>query len=225
MHMAISETEHKFGKDGIPRPYYGNTIISHIGDENKQAWEAADWFQEQLKKTSFAQNLAFLPKDSFHMTILALCRHIDRETDRWPKGISREARFPEIDRILKEKVDSVLPLGPVCMKIDQCDPTKIYLCPKDEENDRILRSFRDRVSELTGIHHPNHEKFRFHISVSYKFKPFTEEQQAECDRLCEEATKVLLERVEPFWVPEPSFVVFNDMLSFHPELSKRGELY
>ena len=224
--MAMTETEHKFGKDGKVKPYYGNTIISHIGEEdNKQMWEATDWFQEKVKQTSFADKLAFLPKDSFHMTVLALCRHIDRETDRWPRGISRDARFPEIDRILKEKVDAQLPLGPVCMEVDQCDPTKIYLRAADEETEKRLRSFRDRVSEVTGIHHPNHEGFRFHISVSYRLQPFDEKQQEECDKLCQEATQLLKETVKPFWVPEPQFVVFNDMMCFRPELSWRGDLH
>ena len=152
-------------------------------------------------------------------------RHIDRETDRWPRGISRDARFPEIDRILKEKVDAQLPLGPVCMEVDQCDPTKIYLRAADEETEKRLRSFRDRVSEVTGIHHPNHEGFRFHISVSYRLQPFDEKQQEECDKLCQEATQLLKETVKPFWGPEPQFVVFNDMMCFRPELSWRGDLY
>ena len=224
--MAISETEHKFGKDGIPRPYYGNTVISFIRREERlQAWEAADWVQEQLKKTSFAGNLTFLPKDSFHMTIIPLCRHIDRETDRWPFDIPRDAKYCEIDPVIKAKIDPLLPLGKACMEVDSCQPTKIMLRPVDEASNTVLRSFRDRASEVTGIRHPNHEAYRFHISVSYKWKAFTEEQQAECDRVCLEMAEVLKEKVEPFYVPEPSFVVFNDMLSFHPDISKRGPLF
>lgn len=224
--MAISETEHKFGKDGIPRPYYGNTVISCIRrEQNLQVWEAADWVQEQLKKTNFAGNLTFLPKDSFHMTIIPLCRHIDRETDRWPAYIPRDAKFSEIDPILKEKIDALLPLGRACMEVEECQPTKIMLHPVDDASNQVLRTFRDRASKATGIRHPRHDEYRFHISVSYKWKAFTEEQQAECDRVCAELAQVLKERVEPFWVPEPTFMVFNDMLSFHPELSWRGDLF
>lgn len=59
----------------------------------------------------------FLPKDSFHMTVLPWCREIDRNTDEWPGDIARDVYFTEIDMILKKKIDSLLLLAPVHMDL------------------------------------------------------------------------------------------------------------
>lgn len=213
-----SNSIYKFEDDGTPKEYCGNTVISLLKEENKEILEAAAWVQEQLKKESIARNLVFLPKDSFHMTWISLCREIDRMTDEWPKGISRDTRMSQIDQILKERIDSLLPTAPVRMEIDQCFPDVILLRPADEESERTLRAFKDQAAELTGIRHPSHEKLGFHITVSYVLYEWTEEEKKECDRICAQLTEVLRNRVKTFVVPQPQFVVFNDMLKFHPEL-------
>lgn len=223
--MRTSGSIYKFEDDGTPKTYIGNTVISILDPvKNKEIWEAVSWVQDQLKESSIAHKLAFLPKDSFHMTWIPMCREIDRYTDEWPKGFSRDARMAEIDNALKPLIDSLLPTPPVRMEIDKCHPSTISLRPIDEECNRILRTFRDQAAELSGIRHPKHDEYRFHISVSYVLYKWSEEEEKECAKVCAQLTEALKSRILTFEVPQPQFVVFNDMLKFHPTLGLHDNL-
>ena len=224
MDVRTQSSVYKFEDDGTPKEYCGNTVISMLSEKDGDIWKAAGWVQEQIKKESIARNLVFLPEDSFHMTWISLCREIDRDTDEWPKGISRDVPMSEIDKILKERIDSLIPTAPVRMEIDQCFPELILLRHADEESAQILKTFKERAVELTGIRHPGHESLGFHVTTSYVLYEWTEEEKKECDRICAKLTETLKNTVKTFVIPQPQFVVFNNMLKFYPELGIHDRL-
>ena len=50
-------------------------------------------------------------------------------------------------------------------------------------------------------------------------------QEKEKERICMECTEWLRKEIEPFTVPKPDFVIFNDMMSYEKNLELRGNLY
>lgn len=223
--MIIEDAVYKFDKDGNPLPYYGNTIISYLNDHDWPVFDEAVRVQEMFKKSGFAGNLAFLPPSSFHMTVLTLCREIDRGTPSWPRDIAVDETFQGIDRILKERVGGVpLPEG-IWVEVDECEETKILLKPHDQESTDKLCAYRDLVAEVTGIRHYWHDGFRYHLSLSYLLTPLNEEQKQERDIVCRSLTEKLRKSVKPFLLPKPEFVIFNDMMSYETDLARRGDAY
>jgi hypothetical protein len=215
----------KFDMQGKPRPYYGNTIISFVNDETMTIYEQAFQIQGKLKTASFADCLAFLPPSSFHVTVLTLCREIDRDTKYWPEWIERTASFRQIDKQLEDRVKKIpVPEG-VWMEMEECELTKIILKPCTQEDDNKLRRYRDMVSAAVAIRHPGHENFRFHISLDYQVKELDPVQEAEKKGILEKLTHELREQTKPFLLTVPQFVIFNDMMSYEREVSKRGDLY
>lgn len=220
-----NETLCKFDAEGKALPYYGNTIISFLNTEEYPVFRAARDIQSEMMRTDFARNVAFVPADSFHMTVLNLCREIDRDEPDWPTGISRAARFPEIDRTLSEIVARVPWPEDVRVEVARCNVNNVELRCADEESREKIQAYRARVADETGVHHPWHDTFRFHITLNYVLRPLDEGQKAEADAFCEAATSRLLRDVPPFLVPTAQFVIFNDMMSYHADLSRRGDLY
>lgn len=223
---SIKDTNAKFDKNLKPIPYYGTTIISYMNTDEFPIFHAAEWAQNELKKCSFAKTkLAFLPSDSFHMTIESLCREVDRGGPTWPPMIPADARFPQIDATLKEIVDSIPMPEHIMVEVDSCEVTKIVLKPHSAEDAEKLKQYRDQVADKTGIHHPWHDGFRYHITLDYKVFDLNEKEEAERDAVCDVLTAELKKRVAPFEVPKAKFVIFNDMMSYYPDISKRGPLY
>lgn len=219
------ETFFKFDAEGNALPYYGNTVISFLNTEDQPVFCAARDVQQEMMHTGFAQNVAFVPADSFHMTVLNLCREIDRDEPDWPKNISRTARFPQIDRALQEIVSRVPWPEDIRMEVARCNVANVELRCADRESLEKIQTYRARLADETGIHHPWHDTFRFHITLNYLLRPLDEQQQAEADAFCEAATQRLLRDVPPFLAPPAQFVIFNDMMSYHADLRLRGELY
>ena len=223
--MILEDAVYKFDENGSPLPYYGNTIVSYLNDQRWPVFDEAVRVQEALKKCGFSQKLAFLPPSSFHMTVLTLCREIDRGTPYWPKGMAADETFQGIDRILKERVAAVpLPEG-VFVEVEDCEEIRIILKPHDKESADKLRAYRDQVAEVTGIRHSWHDTFRYHLSLDYLLKPLDEEEKRERDAVCARFAGELRRTVKPFLLPKPEFVIFNDMMSSETDLSKRGAAY
>ena len=220
-----NEVQFKFDQDGHAIPYYGNTIISFLNTFRYRIFSESIKVWERMRKAGFAKRLAFLPPSSFHMTVLSLCREIDRGTDRWPSGVPDDAKFAEIDACLKERVERIPYPEEIWMEPEICEAHRIVLCPADEESGRKLKDYRDTVSAATGIRHPGHDTFRYHISLAYRLQEFSQEEKQEEEAISKELTEVIKKRVAPFCIPAPQFVIFNDMMSYEPDLSKRGKLY
>ena len=223
---AIKDTNAKFNSKLEPIPYYGTTIISYLNTDKYPIFRPAEWAQKELMQCSFAKSkLAFLPSDSFHMTIESLCREVDRGGPTWPPMIPADARFPEIDAILKEIVDAIPFPEHITVEVDCCEVTRIVLKPHTAEDVEKLKRYRDQVADKTGIHHPWHDGFRFHITLDYKVFDLEEKELVERDAVCARLTEELKKQVKPFEISKAQFVIFNDMMSYYPDVSKRGPLY
>lgn len=221
----INDTVYKFDQEGKPLPYYGNTIISFLNKDKWPIFNEAVKIQDALKDSVFAEWLSFLPTSSLHMTVLTLCREIDRGTKYWPPQIRTDDCFHEIDEALKKIVGMISRVEHIMMEVDYCEVTKIVLKPYRKEDEKKLTDYRNKIAEATGIRHPWHDGFRYHISLDYKIKELDKYQKAVSNELCRELTKRLKKCVMPFKIPAPEFVIFNDMMSYETDLSKRGDLY
>lgn len=217
--------KHKFDENGVPIAYYGNTIISFINTEAFQAYELSKRIQSEIKELSFANKLAFLPPESFHMTILSLARERDRHTQFWSTEVPNDAKFKEVDKKLKEMMDKIEFPHNIMIEIESCEINKMVLKPLYEEDAKRLKMYRDLIAKETGIRHPWHDGFKYHITLCYSLEELDEEEEKEKEEFCNKKTKELLARSKPFLLPSPEFVIFNDMMSYEADLNKRGTLY
>ena len=87
----------KFYEDGTVRQFPGNTIIC-FADPQSQAFQEAEWAQQQLLRESYADKFAILPPSSFHMTVLDLICDQVRETEKWSSHLSLDAPLEEVDQ-------------------------------------------------------------------------------------------------------------------------------
>lgn len=220
-----NDTIYKFDEQCNPLPYYGNTIISYLNDDRFPIYLAARKIQSEIKAMEFSDHLAFLPPDSFHMTVLTLCREIDRGTQYWPPMVPQNAKFKEVDRILKDIVDKISVPNNVWIEVDECEITRIVLKPADETSSEKLLKYRDQVAEKTGILHSWHKGFRYHLSLDYLVKPLNPKQEIIKNQMCEKFTKWLKSEIKPFILTKPEFVIFNDMMSYERNLELRGNEY
>lgn len=221
----INDTFYKFDQLGNALPYYGNTIISYLNDDRWDIFSAALEFQCELKKTSYANKMAFLPPESFHMTILNLCRVIDKSTAYWPKMISQDVKFSYVDCELKDIVDKIPKPENVMMEVERCEKLNIILRPADIESEKKLKNYRDIIAEKTTIRHSWHDTFEFHLTLDYLMTPLSNDEEAKNKILCDEYSRKIKKEVKPFMISEPEFVIFNDMMSYETDLRKRGNIY
>lgn len=220
--MVDKDSKNKFSSDGTPLLYRGTTIVSMMNKEDYPIFKIVQSVLSEALKEDFIDSLRYLPVSSMHMTIITLLRDIDRDTNIWPSYIDINSSWKEIDRTLNEKlVNEVKPLGKVFMTVDRVDDVSIRLSPYSEEDRRELTRFRDEVAKKLEIKHYGHDKYQYHISYAYRIKDYTDDEKLSVKNYCDRVSKLVVGSVEKFQIANPSFVIFNDMLSYYKDLSKR----
>jgi hypothetical protein len=219
--IVMADSENKFDINGNAKDYQGNTIISFLNSELYDIYREGVLVREAFMKSEISKSFAFLPPSSFHVTILQLCREIDRGTSIWPKIFSPSEPFSNIDEKLKRIVDEIPKPHGVKVEVDQCFPVYIRLKTSSEEDERKIRTYREEVSRATGIKHPGHNEYAFHMTFSYKISELTLKEEALEKDLCDKYTEILKNNIAPFELPVPEFVIFNNMLSYETNLNLR----
>ncbi|MBG9987674.1 DUF1868 domain-containing protein [Aerococcaceae bacterium DSM 111176] len=220
--MAIGTVNDKFTEQGEPKKYIGNTIVCFF-EEEESIFQEALQTQNKLKQSLMSDYLVFLPTDSFHMTVISLAREIDRGTEYWSEYSDENLAFTDLDQKLAEIVAEIPFPEDIEMAIDHVSFTKINLVPANEESKRKLLSYRDTIAERTGIRHLGHDDYHFHISLTYLLHEIPEEMKENADQILAQITQELKQNIKTFTVSDAKFVIFNDMMDYTVDLTKRVE--
>lgn len=215
----------KFSADGRVLPFGGNTIICHLPQqgEGSEAFDALLDIYRVLPGEPWARKMAALPPSSYHMTIFGGANDKGRRYPLWPAGLPLDIPMEECDRILGERLRGFR-LGPDAapyrMRVDPAEPPQaetpltVRLLPADADTETRLRHLRDRLSELTGIHEPGHDEYRFHITLGYLFAALTPEEDIAWRRSLIAWKTMLAGKAPVLTFGNPEYCLLNDMFAF-----------
>ena len=206
----------RFYEDGSPRRFPGNTVVADVTPE-VSAYPVLNAIRRRLEEEGYGNELILMPGESYHMTFLQGINDQNRTPDRWPVALPLDASMREADAFFQNAVLRAGLPGRVKMKFNSIGLSEncviIRLDPADEEQNRILRSFRDRAATQLGHFIPGHDSYRFHITLAYvRVVPEGERAQRLREILDEAERRIRLEK--PFFTTEPYIAFFSDMLSF-----------
>lgn len=208
----------KFYEDGSVRQFKGNTVVADVVP-GSQAFDTMCKLRQMVIDAGLDSHLILLPEDSYHITYISGFNDQQRIDGYWPESFSREATMEEADDFVTKAIESVGIPGPARMVFDNvgwgAGCCIIRLKPADEEQSKILYDFRDRAADAMGVRRPNHEKYRFHISLGYT--RIITEGEDDVRRL------QLIEKMEALMKAQPEFLTtqaymayFDDMYAFSP---------
>jgi hypothetical protein len=160
----------KFHPDGSVRQFPGNTIICYC-DPASNTYALLDWTQQEIKMQPFADKITLLPMSSMHMTVMQLLCIDHRVAAEWSKNLSLEATVEEADQFFIETVAKVPPPDNFRMAYTGLAVSDVGfgfgLKPADAATHEAIWAFRNAIAEATGVRFPNHNDYKFHISLGY----------------------------------------------------------
>ncbi len=215
----------KFYADGRVHPFPGNTIICHLPQQGPDSgcFDALLDVYRDAPSRAFIRKVALLPPSSYHMTVFSCTTDNDRGSGSWPSGLPRDATMAECSRYLGEKLRK-FPLQtdlPICVRVDPQDPPsseaplKIRLVGADANEERKLRTLRDRLSSYLGIRAIAHDAYYFHISLGYLLQPLTAEEQQSYRAALSAWRKSVMQACPKIMLGAPEFCTFADMFAYH----------
>ncbi|MGC1302964.1 MAG: DUF1868 domain-containing protein, partial [Caulobacteraceae bacterium] len=219
-----SDVGRKFQPDGRVRPFAGNTIISHLPQQGAgfAAFDQLLDIYRELPIRAFARKVTALPTSSYHMTIFGGANDQGRDREPWPEGVPIDAPIERCNAILAERLAGVR-LGcdlPFRMVVDDCappphvSPITLHLRPADAGEAAKLKQVRDRIADALKMRAPDHDRYRFHITIAYQIEWFTRAEQAEYEAALLRWRDGLTSAGAVFELGAPEYCVFEDMFAF-----------
>lgn len=205
----------KFTPDGQPLTCRGNTTICHI-DRPSDAFDALVAAQDRLKAGPLADGFAFLPADSFHMTIFEGVIDYARTTDRWPGHLPTDV---PVDTVTEDFARRLRNVG--LAKQFSASPTGIFggfsvrMTGADASEEALLRLTRDQLQTATNLVRPDHDAYGFHITLAYNLRWFSAEEARAIIALSDEVGSELVKRLSRITLGPVEFCAFETMHQFH----------
>lgn len=208
----------KFFENGEVRTYHGNTVVADVTPECP-AYEIMVALHQMVLDAGLDSHLILMPKDSYHMTVIRGVNDQIRKDTHWPKDLPKDTPMTEVDDYITKAVTSMEMPTRMHMKFDKArlsdGALTISLLPADEEQNRILREYRDRVANAIGLFLPGHDNYRFHITLAYVRVVAEGEDTARMEAMLEKMNS-LIENRPAFDITEPYMAYYKDMLAFSP---------
>jgi hypothetical protein len=110
------------------------------------------------------------------MTVLDGVREEECEPEMWPVGMKKKTAGGIYKRLCPEIETTVPGIGeglapPYHMRIRSFDPAVVGIGLEIEGatagEEKRMRRLRDRIADTLGFKAPNHERYRFHMSMAY----------------------------------------------------------
>ena len=215
-HQYTSHVGRKFNADGSPRLFPGTTIISFIPDDSS-VWATLHELQATLSAQPYAHKFAPLPPSSFHMTVMSLLNDQGRRAENWSKHLHLDTPLQSVDAFLVERMPTVPVPNGFDMAFSRLPSTgglSLYIEPADDETDAALSAYRNQIADVTGVRHPDHETYRYHISLAYRLIVLTDAEQQVHEQLLQAYERQIRANLGRFRVGPPQLTFFDTMFEF-----------
>lgn len=211
-----SDIGSKFNEDGSVRRYPGNTVVADI-TPGCSAYDVMQHLRQMVIDAGMADYLILLPTDSYHMTLLGGLNDAKRG-DWWPhEKLPNHVSMDIADDYTTNVMHKVGLPGPQRMRFDYVRMSKsamvVILQTTDEAQEKLLRKFRDDAAQELGAYRPNHDKYRFHISLAYVRVIPEGEAEVRCQNMLEQMNAYLAQQ-PAFETGAPYVAYFDDMLHY-----------
>jgi len=208
----------KFHAGGTFRTFRGNSIVCPMDPAAPQVELLRD-VQRRSHEQPFGPLLADLPPASFHMTAFDLVCEQVREPARWSPHLPLDAPLGQVDAWLAERLRSLSPWpDEPTVRFARFGPIRTTLhavvVPADQATRDGLSAFREAVAQITGVRHPNHDHYTFHVSLAYLLFEMTSDEKCAFERFAADEEERLRASFGELRLGSPELVFFDTMAEF-----------
>jgi hypothetical protein len=204
----------KFDHNGQVLAWPGNTIICHV-DSSTPEHKTLTRIQKQLKAGPHANAFAFLPPDSFHMTIMDGLSGTPISEQIWPIGLDKNNDLHSATELIRQRlVDVVVPGSHQIKVTDIFAGHSVRVEGSTDDQERSLRRTREILRDTTGIKPKAFSAYRFHITFAYLTRWLSTEEANSVAELSNTLADQLRCEAPVITLGAPEFCVFESMLHF-----------
>ncbi|WP_246727397.1 DUF1868 domain-containing protein [Agrobacterium sp. MA01] len=191
----------------------GNTVVCHLVEGSEAAAAITD-ARSRFTQMPGADKLAFTAASSLHMTLFQGIIETRRALPYWPSDVPVETPVDDMTGLLIDRLARFEPGDTFAMEVTHATPNGLTLDGVTERDRAILKDWRNRLADLLGYRHPDHETYVFHITFAYMIERFDDQTMAAWVPFLDEVTTEIRRRAPVIELRAPAFCAFDDMNHF-----------
>jgi hypothetical protein len=203
----------RFRKTGGFLPEPGNTIICHVTKDSETQQVLID-AREKFLAMPEAPQFLFTPITSLHMTLFQGIIEHRRKPGYWPHDLALDTPIEDITEIMADRLEGFSVLEPFQVEVIKARPAGLLVEGATDHDRKVMRQWRDALSELLGYRHPDHDGYPFHITFSYVIDRLEDEALPRWQAMLDEVTEDIRRQMPVLELEPPAFCYFEDMNHF-----------
>ena len=210
----VPGAEHKFDHNGKPLPFPGCSIISKIPLKSDLFYEIK-LLQLKYKNLSPEKAYTYLPETSFHMTLFDCCNVNTVNTPYWPKKIVEDNNYTKIAYVLSKRIKKYIFPDKFDLKLKKLfGGYSIILEGNTNKDEKIIRDYRNKLSDLLGIRFENHETYSFHITLAYILRKLKDHEIKKVIKINFRLLEGFVKKFPIIQIEKPELCTFENMYEF-----------
>lgn len=191
----------------------GNTVVCHLVEGSESA---AAILEARTRYTSMpgADKLAFTAPSSLHMTLFQGIIETRRALPYWPGDVPVETPVDDMTGIFMDRLAHFRSGQAFSVEVKHATPLGLVVDGVTDGDRAALKDWRDRLADLLGYRHPDHETYAFHITFAYMIERFEDETLSAWIPFLEEVAADIRRRAPVIELRAPAFCAFDDMNHF-----------
>jgi hypothetical protein len=191
----------------------GNTVVSHLVSDSASEAIVIE-MRERLRSLPDSDRLAFTPISSLLMTLFQGIIEHRRRPLYWPHDVSLDTSIDDMTRLYLERLKGFEGCGPFRIKVIDVVPTGLTVAGASDEDERVMRAWRDALSVPFGYRHHDHDTYAFHITFAYQIQRLADERAAEWQAMFDDCLSLFARQAPVIELRAPAFCSFTDMKHF-----------
>jgi hypothetical protein len=210
----------RYDRQGRFLPEPGNTVVSHLvpGSAGERAVLAV---RDRIRAMPDAASLAITPPASLHMTLFQGIIEYRREQPYWPADVAADTPIDAMTELYLQRLQGFQGLGPFAVKVIDVTPFELTVAGATDADVRCMQAWRDALSGPFGYRHPDHNSYRFHITLGYMIDWLADDRLPAWASMLDECLTLMQREAPVLQLQPPAFCRFHDMERFEELLVLR----
>ena len=191
----------------------GNTVVCHLVEGSESAAAILE-ARTRYMELPGADNLAFTASSSLHMTLFQGIIETRRALPYWPGDVPVETPVDDMTGIFMDRLAHFRSGQAFAVEVKHATPHGLVVDGVTDDDRAVLKDWRDRLADLLGYRHPDHETYAFHITFAYMIERFNDETMMVWQSFLAEVVEEIRQRAPILSLRPPAFCSFEDMNHF-----------
>lgn len=200
----------RYDATGTFLPDPGNTVVCHLVEDT--ATEAALLeARQRIFEHDEGRKFAFTAPESLHMTLFQGILDRRRMLPYRPAEVALDTPVAEMTNLFSARLDGMLPAAPFQVEVLETLPTGLLVDGATAADRHALAEWRNRLAEVFGYRHPDHDSYEFHITFAYPIDWLDADELPGWEALLADISADIARRAPVLDLRRPAFCSFNDM--------------